>query len=59
MGGDVVQLVEHRIGKPLMQVRVPEAARNFFSQSTFSADSLTVLVHPRVQLHALIYMCNR
>ena len=52
-GGNVAQLVEHLTGTPPTQVRFPGAARDFFLlESTFSADSLTVSVHPRVQSHA-------
>ena len=45
--GDIAQLLEHRTGTPLTQVRFPGAARFVclfvFSlpESTFSADSLT------------------
>ena len=53
-GWDVAQLVEHQTFMPLMQVQFPGAARDFFSQeSTFSADSLLVSLHPRVKSHAL------
>ena len=31
---------------------IPQCGKGFFSQSTFSADSPTVSVHPRVQSHA-------
>ena len=31
---------------------IPRCGKGFFSQSAFSADSLTVFVHPRVQSHA-------
>ena len=33
---------------------IPRGGKGFFSQSTFSADSLTMSVHPRVQSHAFI-----
>ena len=56
-GGVVAQLVERRTGTPLRKVRFPGAARDFFlPESTFSADSLTVSVHPRSQSHAFIAM---
>ena len=54
MGGDVAQLVEHRTDTPLTQVRFPGAARDFFlPELTFSANSLTLSIHPPVQPHAL------
>ena len=31
----------------------PWCGKELFSQSTFSADSLTVSIHPHAQLHAL------
>ena len=34
-GGDVAQLVEHRTGTPLTQVRFPGAARGFSSRVNF------------------------
>ena len=57
MGG-VAQLVERRTGTLLTQVRFPGAARDFYllQESTFSADSLTVSVHPRAQSHVLTYV---
>ena len=45
--------LEHRTVTPLAQVRFLGAARDFLPESTFSADSLSVPVHPRVQSHAL------
>ena len=45
-GWDVAQLVERRTGTPLRQVGFPGAARDFFPQLIFSADSLTVSVQP-------------
>ena len=57
-GGGVAQLVEHRTGTPLRQVRFPGAARNFLLESTFSADSLTVSVHPmRNRMHLQLCAC--
>ena len=38
---------------PLMQVRFLCMARDFFPESTFSVDSLSVSAHPCVQSHAL------
>ena len=35
MGGDVAQLVEHRTGTPLTQVRFPGAARDFSHRINF------------------------
>ena len=57
MGG-VAQLVERRTGTLLTLVRFPGAARDFclLQESTFSADSLTVSVHPRAQSHVLTYV---
>ena len=65
-GGDVTQLVERRTGTiqyntiQYHQRDAAEAPLNprcytaiFLPQSTFSADSLTVAVHPRVQPPAL------
>ena len=54
-GGDVAQLVEHRTDTSPTQVRFPGATIFFFfliPESAFSADSLTVFLHPCVQLHA-------
>ena len=52
-GGDVAQLTECWTDTPLTQVRFPGAARDFSPESTFSADSPAVSVHPRVQSHPL------
>ena len=52
-GGGVAQLVKRRSGKLLTQVRFPGAQGIFLPESTFSADSLTVSVHPHVQSQAL------
>ena len=52
-GGDVAQLVEHKTGTPLTQVQFPGGQGNFPPGSIFSADSLTVSAHPRLQSHAL------
>ena len=49
-------VTERRTGTPRTLVRFPGAARDPPSpppQSTCSADSLTVSVHPHVQSHAL------
>ena len=43
-GLDVAELVEHQTGTLLTQVCFPRCGKRFFSQSTFSADSLTVSV---------------
>ena len=51
-GGDVAQLGEHRTNMPLMQVQFPGVARDFLPESTFSADSCMVSIHPRAQSHA-------
>ena len=49
-GRDVAQLGERRTGTTLRQVRFPRCGKRFLLQeSTFSAGSLTVSVHPRVQ----------
>ena len=48
----MAQLVAHRTGSLQTQVRFPIAPRDFPPESTFSADSLTASVHPRVQSHA-------
>ena len=54
VGGDVAQLIEHRTGTPLTQVRFPEAARDILFQTQLSVQTLLrVSVHPRVQSHAL------
>ena len=50
-GGGVAQSVEHRTGTPPTQIRLRQGI--FLPESTFSADSLTMSVHPLVQLHAL------
>ena len=55
--GDIAQLLEHRTGTPLTQVRFPGAARFvclfFLSQSQLSVQTLSRgSVHPRVQSHA-------
>ena len=34
-GGDVAQLVEHRTGTPLTQVRFPGGSRDFFLRINF------------------------
>ena len=58
-GGDVAQLVEHRTDTSPTQVRFPGAAKGIFlPESAFSADSLTVSVHPRAQLHAFTSVCT-
>ena len=52
--GDVARLVERRTGTPLTQLAFPGAARDFLSESTFSADSLNSLTPPPdVQFPAL------
>ena len=38
--GDVAQLVEHRIGSPLTQVRFPGTARDFSLKSQLSVQTL-------------------
>ena len=50
---DVAQFVERRTSTLLSQVRFPGAAKDFFSQSAFIVDSLTMSVNPCVQSHAL------
>ena len=52
-GGDVAQSVERRTGTPLAQIRFPWQREICLPVSTFSVDSLTASVHPRVQSHAL------
>ena len=53
MGG-VAQLVERRTGTLLATGSIPGVARNFFSQSQLSAQTLfTVSIHSRVQSNAL------
>ena len=47
----VVQLVEH------WTVNSPVRQEIFFPESTFSADSLSVSIHPRVQSLALTPVC--
>ena len=54
--GGVAQLVERRTGTPLRQVRLPVRQKILHPQSTFSADSLTLFLHPRVQPHALTFV---
>ena len=50
----VTQVVRASDRRAVAQVRFPGAARDkFFPESTLSADSLSVFVHPRVQSHAL------
>ena len=57
LGGDVAQLVEHRTGTSLTQVRFPGAARDLSSRVNFQCRlSLTVSVHPRVQSHSFTYV---
>ena len=56
--GNIAQLIERRTGTPLMRVRYPGAARDFLPESTFSVDSLTVSVRPRVQLHVFTSVCT-
>ena len=56
-GGDVAQLTECWTDTPLTQVRFPGAARDFSPESTFSADSLAVSVHPP-SAAACIYICG-
>ena len=61
LGGHVAQLAERRTGTPPTKVRFPGAAREIFPpspESTFSADSLTVSVHPRVQSHEFTSVCT-
>ena len=53
MGRDVAQSVEHQTSMLLTQVRFPGPREIFLPESTFSADSLTVSIHPHVQSHAL------
>ena len=50
---NVVQLVECWTSTPLRQVWFPVRPGIFLPESTFSADSLMVSVHPHVQPHAL------
>ena len=59
LGGDEAQLVEHRTGMLLTQVRSPGAARDFSPRVNFnfSADCLMVSIHPRVQSHASTSVC--
>ena len=45
-GGDVAQSVERRTGMPMTQVRFPVRQGIFLVESTFSADSSTVSIHP-------------
>ena len=52
----MAQLVEHRIGTPLRQVRFPGAARNFLLESTFSAESVTCVRAPTCAI-ACINIC--
>ena len=53
-GGDVAQLVECRTGLLPTQVRFSVRPGIFLPGSTFSADFLTVSIHPLVQSHAFI-----
>ena len=56
--GGVAQLIERQAGTLLTRVELPGAARDFsLPESTFSADSLTLSVHPRVQSHAFTSVC--
>ena len=45
-------------GTLLSQFQLPGAARDFFSQSTFSADSFAASYSPCVQKHALTHLCT-
>ena len=53
MDRDVAQLVERWTGTPLRQVWFPVRPGIFLPESTFSADSFTVSIHPHVPPHAL------
>ena len=53
MPEDVAQLIERRSGTPLTEANFLVRQGIFLPESTFSADSLTVSLHPRVQSHAL------
>ena len=57
-GEDVAQLIEHRTGTPLTRFHSPVRQGNSLPEPTFSADSLAVSVHPRVQSHALTSVCT-
>ena len=56
--GEEAQLVECRTGTPLKQFHSPVRQGIFLPKSSFSADSVTVSVHPHVQSHAL-NLCAR
>ena len=53
-GGDVAQLVRASDRHAADAGSIPRCGQGIFlPESTFSADSLTMSIHPRVQSHAL------
>ena len=56
-GGDVAQLVEHRTGTSLTQVRFPGAARDFSPKVNFQCRLSYGVRTPRVQSYAFTSVC--
>ena len=54
---DVAQLVERRTGTPPTQVRFPSAARDFFSQSQLSVQTLLRCLYTPLCNHIHSHLC--
>ena len=57
--GVIAQLVDHRTVTPLTQVRFPGAAREFFSQSQLSMQTLLRCPYNPVRNHMHLHLCTR